>query len=983
MAITEKHQEGHPRAAGGRWIERLLLGAVLAAVASFYVWTVSSNGEPWSFGGKQQDYYNRLLHGFINGHLYMNIRVPEALLKLDDPYDPQKRPPGVGLHDASYYHGRYYLYFGAAPVVTLMLPFELLTGMDLPARAASIIFVYAGFLASAGVWLLIRRRYFPSVGAWVSVPCLLTLGIASLGPVLLRRSSFWELPIAGGYCFAMITLLCVYLSLHSERRSGWWFAAAGLSLGLAVGSRPTYVFATVLMAVPLVWRWWEGRVEGKWRWLPGLPWWRLGVAGAAPLAFIGGLIGLYNYLRFGNPLEFGFSYQLTGNIEAKLQHFRASFVPFNFYVYFLAPAQWSRYFPFVQVINAPTQPQGYYGWEYTYGILANLPVVWLALAAPFGALRQSGREGVRLLAWIGSACLLSASMTGILVFFNSAAARYMMDFVPAIVLLGCVGVAVCATEIRRLPWPWMRGLGRLVCGGLLLFSGFFALMFSFQLHELLRQLNPQAHRQLARFFNYPSYWMEKITGTPHGPLDIKLRFPKDRLGKLQPLVVTGRSFYADHVFVYYFDDRHVQIGFDHTSRGMQLSSPLSIDYDAVHDMRVDMGSLYPPEGHPFFSGMTEMEMNMLTRWLRITVDGKIIIEGHQEFYDASPESISVGYNPTSDAYGSRFTGEILEIRHLPIPTVVEPRGVYGGYRVHLSFPPNVANRSEPLVSAGERGRADVCYVKYLEGKQLQFGCDHWGVGASESDILEVDRSIMHDVEIRMGALFPPKCTVVQAALRRSIQIKVDGRIVWAQPVPFYEVNPVSISLGRNTAGSSMCEPAFTGRIYEIARFLDGEDVPVPAYGAVRMEVMLPRGRLGRSEPLLVAGEAGHGDLLSIQYVDDGHVRFGLDHWGSDFFLSDPVAVDYALPQVLDLRLGSLERNADRTPGTTINSTVEVALNGNVVWSRPVRLHACAIESVAFGHNSIGGSMCDEYFSGDIVSIDRPGQRRAEPPATIR
>ena len=983
MIITTEHLEGHPRGASGRWIERLMLGVVLVAVASFYIWTVSSNGEPWHFGPKQEDYYNRLLHGFINGHLYMNIRVPEALLKLDDPYDPQKRPPGAGLHDASYYRGRYYLYFGAAPVVTLMLPFQLLTGMDLPARAASIVFVYTGFLASAGVWLLIRRRYFPSVGAWVSVPCVLTLGIASLGPVLLRRSSFWELPIASGYCFAMITLLCVYLSLHSVRRAGWWFAGAGLSLGLAVGSRPTYVFATILMAVPLVWRWWEGRAEGKWRWLPGPPWWRLAVAGATPLAFIGGLIGLYNYLRFGNPLEFGLSYQLTGNIEAKVQHFRASFVPFNFYVYFLAPAQWSRYFPFVQVINAPTQPRGYYGWEYTYGVLANLPIAWLALAAPFGALRQGGREGVRLLAWIGSACLLSGSMAGILVFFNTAAARYMLDFVPVIVLLGCVGVAVYATEIRRLPWPWMRGLSRLVCGGLLLFSGFFALMLSFQLHELLRQLNPQAHRQLARVFDYPSYWMEKLTGTQHGPLEIKLRFPKDRLGKLQPLVVTGRSFSTDYVFVYYFDDRHVQIGFDHTSRGMQLSAPLPIDYDAVHEMRVDLGSLYPPEGHPFFAGRNEREMTVLTRWLRITVDGKVVIEGYQDFYDASPESIFIGCSPTSDAYGRRFTGEILEARHAPIPNVVEPRGVYGGYRVRLSFPAKVTNRSEPLVSAGVRGRADVCYVKFLEGDHLRFACDHWGVGACESDILEVDRSIIHEVEIRMGALFPPKSTVVQAALRRSIQIKLDGRIVWAQPVPFYEVDAVNISLGRNTPGSSMCEPAFTGRIYEIARFMDGEDVPVPAYGAVRMEVMLPRGHLGRSEPLVVAGEAGHGDLLSIQYVDDGHVRFGLDHWGSEFYLSDPVAVDYALPQVLDLRLGSLERKADRTPGTTFNSTVEVALNGNVVWSRPVRLHACAIESVTFGHNSIGGSMCDEYFSGDIVSIDRPGQRRAEPPATIR
>ena len=43
-------------------------------------------------------------------------------------------------------------------MVTLMLPFQLLTGMDLPARAAGIVFVYAGFLAGAGIWLLIHRR---------------------------------------------------------------------------------------------------------------------------------------------------------------------------------------------------------------------------------------------------------------------------------------------------------------------------------------------------------------------------------------------------------------------------------------------------------------------------------------------------------------------------------------------------------------------------------------------------------------------------------------------------------------------------------------------------------------------------------------------------------------------------------------------------------------------------------------------------------
>ena len=64
-------------------------GDCFCLVALFYVWTVSSNNEPWGWGEKQRDYYNRLLHGFINGHLYMNTRVPEELLKLDD---PQKRP---------------------------------------------------------------------------------------------------------------------------------------------------------------------------------------------------------------------------------------------------------------------------------------------------------------------------------------------------------------------------------------------------------------------------------------------------------------------------------------------------------------------------------------------------------------------------------------------------------------------------------------------------------------------------------------------------------------------------------------------------------------------------------------------------------------------------------------------------------------------------------------------------------------------------
>src|SRR5258708_14898008 len=100
------------------WLDRGVIAAVLLLVGWFYVWTVRSSGDPWKFGRKQKDYYNLLIDGYLDGHLSMKVDVPDALLKLPDPYDPRLRPLGLGLHDASFYKGKYYLYFGVAPVVT-------------------------------------------------------------------------------------------------------------------------------------------------------------------------------------------------------------------------------------------------------------------------------------------------------------------------------------------------------------------------------------------------------------------------------------------------------------------------------------------------------------------------------------------------------------------------------------------------------------------------------------------------------------------------------------------------------------------------------------------------------------------------------------------------------------------------------------------------------------------------------------------------
>jgi hypothetical protein len=134
------------------------------------------------------------------------------------------------------------------------------------------------------------------------------------------------------------------------------------------------------------------------------------------------------------------------------------------------------------------------------------------------------------------------------------------------------------------------------------------------------------------------------------------------MGQLEPLVVTGLSFKADFVYLYYTDEHHIQVGFEHTSFGGALTKPaLEVDYAAEHTVEIDMGSLYPPVDHPYFDGVATGDVTRLKRTLRVKLDGREILSGDFAFYDSSPGDVTVGANPVSDAFGKRFTGEILDI----------------------------------------------------------------------------------------------------------------------------------------------------------------------------------------------------------------------------------------------------------------------------------------------------------------------------------
>src|SRR5580704_1681642 len=225
-----------------RHVECLWAIAVLAAAGWFYLWTATSAGSPYSTKLQQDDLYNRLSDGFLAGQLSFIEKPNPALADLQDPWDPAQNAGLSTFHDVSYFHGKYYLYFGAAPAVLLLAPWKALTGTYLGENVAAAVFSWLGVLASIGLVLVLRRRHFPRLAGWVGGLCLAGLAFGNFAAILLRRPVYYELAISSAYAFAMAALLCVALAQGGGPRRRLWLALAGLAYGLTLASRPNYLF---------------------------------------------------------------------------------------------------------------------------------------------------------------------------------------------------------------------------------------------------------------------------------------------------------------------------------------------------------------------------------------------------------------------------------------------------------------------------------------------------------------------------------------------------------------------------------------------------------------------------------------------------------------------------------------------------------------------------------------------------------------------
>ena len=261
------------------------------------------NGE----AGEYRNQYEMITEAFLKGQLHFDYEVDERLLAMENPYDMAARAnQGIPFHwDHALYNGRYYMYFGVVPVLLLFLPFRVITGHALTGYHATQIFAAAYIIGVFMLFDLLGKKAFEklSVSLYVllcAAVCYFTLWYAIAAPALYCMAivSAMALAIWSVYCFIKAVFFC-----ESESRAIAYAALGSLLGALEFGCRPT-VGLSNLVVLPLILIFLKKRgISAK----------LLGKMALAALPYVivaAGLMG-YNHVRFGNPFEFGQTYQLT------------------------------------------------------------------------------------------------------------------------------------------------------------------------------------------------------------------------------------------------------------------------------------------------------------------------------------------------------------------------------------------------------------------------------------------------------------------------------------------------------------------------------------------------------------------------------------------------------------------------------------------------------------------------------------------------
>ncbi len=330
-----------------------VISAAICSAAAVTVWIFGLSGEtgnyiiyPLERGVESYSPYIQQFDAFMKGQLHLDVQPSAELLALENPYSPGERNGISYLFDRAFYDGKYYSYFGIAPIITVYLPFYLLTGgLPTDSTVMGIFSLVTAVLLPLAVieWSKLRGKNLP----WISAVCGIGAYFASMILLIQRgRAPFYYIASIAGMAFVSAFLFFAVKALQSKRRfvKTILMVLAGVSFGLGFLSRinsvlPVSFAIAVFIIIYAVQSFKEKKIKAFIGEMAAL-----GLPVAAALAFS----LCYNYARFGNPLQFGTDYQLTVANASSYELYPGGIIPAIFH-YFIQPFEISDQFPYIQL----------------------------------------------------------------------------------------------------------------------------------------------------------------------------------------------------------------------------------------------------------------------------------------------------------------------------------------------------------------------------------------------------------------------------------------------------------------------------------------------------------------------------------------------------------------------------------------------------------------------------------------------------------
>ena len=623
--------------------------------------------------------------------------------------------------------------------------------------------------------------------------------VAWLGrPLMLRRPLFYEVAIASGYAFTMLSLWGFLKARYAGGTAGRWLVVGGLAAGLAVGSRANLALACVLL---VVFGAFGASVEKP------KPLARSIALSGVSLGVILAMLAAYNWMRFGNPVEFGHRYQL-GVEPARLFHL-SNFLH-NSRIYYLSPPDLNGYFPFVAPAVEAIKPPDYVGRESAHGEFVWVPLTLVAILGLAFSAKLRTRRGEW--AWVfGYPLVIFAVNFGITASAGVRANRYMLDFQPPLVLLIVSALGM---------WAGLRSQAVRACLGVAILAAvLFNFLGSLQAQGLFLATDPGFYSRLA-VISDQLVWPLLRSRPEVGDRLLSLRWPlRPPLGQSEPLCSAGSGGDDDVVWVDYGRGDNARIAYQFTDLGRTYGPWFPISPGGSSSIRLSGAFLLPRVGHPWYGHRSRVEQDILKRSLVVTVNGAVRFDRDVPSHDSSPSLQNWGIWRHRDGVVHAFSGPDLKTAQVPLDATRASRalGASGAIRMRLQLAPDSAGRFEPLVQSGSYRKFDTLVLRLVRPGFVQLVHDQLGSGARWSEEFRVDYSRPQVVEVDLPFAddrvdWRDGGPAFRRAPTDRMRVRWNGRTVFEPDAAVAPSTRPEVSLGANLLRSSVCQAMFDGII---------------------------------------------------------------------------------------------------------------------------------------------------------------------------